>query len=160
MFAKSTAELLENSFNGNAQFDKPLSWLIVLCMLLTIFLQTHYLAMGLKYFDALYIVPVFQCFFITLSVLGGAVYFKELRNFSTLQWFMFPLGVLVIVMGVVFMSCRDMSGSTDEFSPSNVPYGRVASPDIKSNKELQLDHLFDPIIDPVCYLSRIFSVKN
>ena len=41
MFAKSTAELLESSFKGTGQFHRPLAWVIILTMLVTIFLQVR-----------------------------------------------------------------------------------------------------------------------
>lgn len=141
LFAKGTAELLKTTISGNnqvrwerracaacgwcghcslcllgAQLIYPVTYVILLCMLATIFLQTHWLATGmpaaaapvaravslsrrprsgLQYFDALYIVPVFQCFFISVSVAGGGVYYGEFRNFSALQAVCFFLGILV-----------------------------------------------------------------
>jgi len=75
--AKSVAEMIKESFDGNNQFVKPLTWVIVLFMVIFIFSQIHWLARGLESFDAVYIVPVFQCFFISVAVVGGAVYFRE-----------------------------------------------------------------------------------
>jgi hypothetical protein len=72
-------------------------------------LQTDNLAHGLKYFDALFIVPVFQCFFITFSILGGAVYFKELDAFTDIQWVVFLLAVGTTLFGVLLLSARKMS---------------------------------------------------
>lgn len=66
LFAKSTAELFEESVSGEFQFHKPVSWAILAAMLCCIFSQLHWMAKGLQHFDALYIVPVFQCFFITV----------------------------------------------------------------------------------------------
>ena len=66
LFAKSTAELFEESVSGEFQFHKPVSWAILAAMLCCIFSQLHWMAKGLEHFDALYIVPVFQCFFITV----------------------------------------------------------------------------------------------
>ncbi|CAK4607863.1 unnamed protein product [Aphanomyces euteiches] len=108
MFAKSTGELIKQSARGNNQFDKVLTYVIILALVLTISLQTHCLSLGLKYFDALYIVPVFQCFFIMFSVISGAVYFEEFKNFSTTQWIVFPIGVLITIAGVIVLSSREM----------------------------------------------------
>jgi|EP01047_Picozoa_sp_COSAG01_P030182 drug/metabolite transporter (DMT)-like permease len=113
LFAKSTAELLEISFGGDVQFHRPVSWLILALMLCSIFLQLHFMARGLQHFDALYIVPVFQCFFITVAILGGGVYFGELSRFSTLQSIMFPLGVLFTIGGVGILSTHQMSSDGD-----------------------------------------------
>ncbi|KAF0688255.1 Aste57867_20125 [Aphanomyces stellatus] len=108
MFAKSTGELIKQSARGDNQFTKVLTYVIILGMVLTISLQTHCLSLGLKYFDALYIVPVFQCFFISFSVIGGAVYFQEFKNFDTTQWIVFPVGVLITIAGVIVLSSREM----------------------------------------------------
>ena len=93
--AKSTAEVLKTTFDGDNQMIYVLTYVILGGMFCTIFLEQHWLASGLVHFDALYIVPVFQAFFIGVSVLGGAVYFQELSNFSLLQGIMFPFGVVV-----------------------------------------------------------------
>ena len=71
LFAKSTAEILKVTFDGDNQFDKVLTYVILVCMFFTIFSQQHWLATGLQFFDALYIVPVFQAFFIGVSVIAG-----------------------------------------------------------------------------------------
>lgn len=89
-------------------------YVFLFCMIATILMQTHYLAHGLEFFDALFIVPVFQCFFIVLSIMGGALYWKEMDNFNASQWTLFPMGVLVTLYGVYLMSSRDMAIEPDE----------------------------------------------
>ena len=65
--------------------------------------------MGLKWFDAVYVIPVFQCFFITVTILGGAVYFKEFSEFTAVQAVFFSLGVLITLGGIVLLSKRRMA---------------------------------------------------
>lgn len=62
LFAKSFAELIKYSVKGENEFTNPITYVIVVAMLTTIFMQLHWMAAGLKYFDALYIVPVFQVY--------------------------------------------------------------------------------------------------
>ena len=50
-----------------------------------------------------------QCFFIVVTIIGGAVYFKELSSFDLLQFIMFPVGVLLILIGIFLLSQRNMS---------------------------------------------------
>jgi hypothetical protein len=57
-------------------------YVFLVAMFCTIFAQLHFLALALSMFDALYVVPVFQCFFIGVSTLGGATYFQEFNKFS------------------------------------------------------------------------------
>ena len=101
--------LFANTFSERQnEFTHPYLYVCILCIVISVISQTHFLALGLKYFDALFIVPVFQCFFITLSILGGAIYWRETDNFNATQWFVFILGVLVVLWGVFLMSSRDM----------------------------------------------------
>eukprot|EP00500_Bicosoecida_sp_ms1_P000682 CAMPEP_0203809258 /NCGR_PEP_ID=MMETSP0115-20131106/2157_1 /ASSEMBLY_ACC=CAM_ASM_000227 /TAXON_ID=33651 /ORGANISM="Bicosoecid sp, Strain ms1" /LENGTH=386 /DNA_ID=CAMNT_0050717975 /DNA_START=78 /DNA_END=1235 /DNA_ORIENTATION=+ len=106
LFAKSTAELIKASFRGANQWTDPATYLIALCMFGAIFSQLHFLAEGLRRFDAVYVIPVFQCWFIVITIVGGAVYFKEFRDFDADQAVMFPLGVLVTLSGIVVLSQR------------------------------------------------------
>lgn len=60
LFAKSTAELLKRTFAGENQLVYAASYAIIAAMLSTILMQLHWLAVGLKWFDAVYVIPVFQ----------------------------------------------------------------------------------------------------
>ena len=70
--------------------------------------QLQYLAIALNFFDALYVVPVFQCFFISFSTLGGACFFNEFAAFSLVQGLLFPTGLLTTLGGVVVLTRRKM----------------------------------------------------
>ena len=63
-------------------------------------------------FDALFVVPVFQAFWIAFSVLSGMVTFGEYEQvFSADRVFnaiFFPFGLLVSISGVWFLSQRGM----------------------------------------------------
>jgi len=104
LFAKSTVELVSTSITTANQFNDPFAFGVVVCMLLSIAGQTHFLAEGLKHFDALIIVPVFQCFIITFSILGGATYFEELYGFSMEQWALFTVSVSTALYGVIVLA--------------------------------------------------------
>lgn len=47
------------------------SWVCLICMLIFIFSQLYFMAQALSCYDSLYCVPVFQCFFIFVSAMGG-----------------------------------------------------------------------------------------
>ena len=97
VYGKSIGMLFANTFGEKQnEFAHPYLYVSILCIIISVISQTHFLALGLKYFDALFIVPVFQCFFITLSILGGAIYWKETSGFNGTQWFVFVLGVIVV----------------------------------------------------------------
>ncbi|ETV81337.1 hypothetical protein H257_05884 [Aphanomyces astaci] len=177
MFAKSSGELLKQTLRGDNQFDKFLTYVIIVALVITISLETHCLSLGLKYFDALYIVPVFQCFFITFSVIGGAVYFEEFKDFTMTQWIVFPIGVLITIAGVIVLSSRDMAHdagapaepaapppppSTDTVGEFNLQTSRVDLQRRNSgsftNSFRVLEPEFCPAANPAQLLSRSSSV--
>ena len=107
--AKSVSELFKRSVEGDNQFSKGITWVIIFAMVFFILNQIHWLARGLEKFDAVFIIPVFQCFDISMCVLGGGVYFREFDDFSALQLIMFFFGLFILLTGVYMLSMRDMS---------------------------------------------------
>jgi hypothetical protein len=87
----------------------PLTYVFLACMFISIFSQLHFLAKALQEFDAMYVVPVFQCFFISVSTIAGAAYFGEFSEFDVAQACSFPLGIGLTLFGVYILSSRDMS---------------------------------------------------
>jgi len=114
LLAKSTAELFKVTFEGgDNQFAYFGTYLIVITLFVCIFLQTHWLAQGLQRYDAVFVIPVFQCSNITTSIAAGGVYFDEFKSMSTFQILMFTIGIIATLSGVVLMSQRSM----DELIP-------------------------------------------
>ena len=106
IFAKSLSELIKYSFEVENQFLNIEAWAIFLMMCFLVFSQLHFLAVSLQYFDAVYVVPTFQGFFIIMSIVGGAVYFDEFRDFDTNQIVYFSVGLFVTILGVAVLSAR------------------------------------------------------
>ncbi|GMF32745.1 unnamed protein product [Phytophthora fragariaefolia] len=107
LFAKSTAELLKGVFNGDAScFAHYQTYLIAFALVVCLCLQIKYLNGGLVHYDALSMVPVYQAYWVISGVLGGVIYFQEIRTFSVLQAVMFVLGIGISIFGVVLLSRR------------------------------------------------------
>ncbi|KAJ0403945.1 hypothetical protein P43SY_009438 [Pythium insidiosum] len=109
LFAKSAIELIKTTVGGTNQFATFGTYAITLSMFTCIFLQIHWLAHGLQSFDAVFVVPVFQCFFISVSIFGGGVYFKDFSNMSSMALGMFFFGAVVTLSGVFLLSQREMN---------------------------------------------------
>lgn len=111
LFAKSTIETIKTfvSMNDGRLFTQFRTYFTACAMILSVFLQIHWLAKGLERFDAVFVVPIFQCFFITVSIVGGGVYFDEFGDMSAFQFSMFLLGVIITLAGVYLMSRREMN---------------------------------------------------
>ncbi|KAG6599736.1 Magnesium transporter NIPA2 [Phytophthora cinnamomi] len=108
LFAKSMAELMKTTIEGDNQFVTVGAYAITLSMFTCVFMQIHWLAHGLQKFDAVFVVPVFQCFFISVSIFGGGVYFKEFAQMKPLALAMFTVGAIITISGVVKLAHRDM----------------------------------------------------
>uniref|UniRef100_A0A7S1GDF7 Uncharacterized protein n=1 Tax=Bicosoecida sp. CB-2014 TaxID=1486930 RepID=A0A7S1GDF7_9STRA len=108
LFAKTTVELFMDWLDSGRFFLGYFpTYLVLLAMGMSVTLQIYWLNCGLARWDALYNVPVFQSFWILVSVMGGGVFYGEFAGFTTEQTILFPLGVLIAVCGVVWLSQRD-----------------------------------------------------
>ena len=114
IFAKSIAELIEMTARGNNQFFYWQTYLMIIGMITTIFTQIHWLAQGLKHFDAVYCIPIFQAGFITFASFGGGIYFQEFWNFNLEQMIGFPISILLIGAGVFLLSFREVTPVDDK----------------------------------------------
>lgn len=109
LFGKMVAELLRQTMIGNNQMGNWVTYLFIFIMFSTIFCQLNFLAKALSYFDVLFVVPLFQCFFILTSTVAGGAYFSEFAGFSLEQALVFPLGIICTLIGVKILSTRKMS---------------------------------------------------
>jgi magnesium transporter len=115
LFAKCTAELLKVSFNGNNMMITVWPYLFIVLCLVAIIVQQQWLAHALQFFDATFVVPVFQGVYIAVSVLGGVAYFQEMEGLSIESYILFPVGVLMVLAGVWVLSTRKMGGMQEQF---------------------------------------------
>lgn len=106
LFAKSCAELLKAAFHGDDCFQHFETYLLAAALIGCLLCQIHYLNCGLVHYDALAVVPIYQAYWIISGVLGGVIYFQEIRTFSVHQALMFVLGIMTTIFGVVLLSQR------------------------------------------------------
>ncbi|CCI47841.1 hypothetical protein ABG067_006643 [Albugo candida] len=106
LFAKSCAELLKSSMSGDSPFKHFETYAFIVALSFCLLFQVHFLNCGLLHFDALLMVPVYQAYWIVSSVLGGAIYFQEIRSFSVVQAACFVIGITTTIAGVILLSQR------------------------------------------------------
>ena len=86
-------------------YASPFLYVIAFLAIGTCFFWVHRLNAALRMFDAIFIVPVFQVAWTTLSVVGGGIFFREFEDcFQGLHAVLFTLGLLVIFCGVFILS--------------------------------------------------------
>lgn len=115
LFAKSIGEVLKTiSQVGMTGEDLAISTFMAVGLAVCMFLQLKMLNEGLRQFDALFVLPIYQAFWITGATTNGILYFEEYINFSALQYTMFILGCSLAVGGVCYMALN-----YDQMSISN-----------------------------------------
>lgn len=110
LFAKCSSQLLVNTFKGDVLFVKWPSYLVLTGLFLTIYYQIKWLNSGLQLFTALYIVPVFQSFWILISVISGMVFFGEYKamEHDVTKLVMFPFGIAMTILGMLHILTRHL----------------------------------------------------
>jgi hypothetical protein len=105
LFAKAAMELCKAAASGVPGIGRSgETYVIVTGLVLCLLVQITYLNGGLMYHNSLTVVPVYQAFWIVSGVLGGLVYFDEIKGFSALQLGMFCLGIFITIGGVAFLA--------------------------------------------------------
>lgn len=107
LFAKCTAMLLAASIAGDGlMFVYWGTYFVLLGLGVTIYLQIRWLNSGLRMFSALMIVPIFQSFWILVSVISGMIFFGEYDGVfnHTANAILFPFGLLLTIAGVYMLT--------------------------------------------------------
>lgn len=73
--------------------------------------QLRYLNKGLAFFDALQVVPIFQCFIIFSNALAGIVYFHDMRTAATYKLVLFAVGGGVCIAGIALLLLKKTSSA-------------------------------------------------
>ena len=108
LFAKSVSTLVVKSIQnkGRTCFAYWETYLLCIALVSTIYFQLRWLNSALKRFSALYVAPLFQAFWITVSVMGGLIVYKEFNDMLLSQKIVFPLGVVVTILGVFYLTTQ------------------------------------------------------
>ncbi|RIB02250.1 hypothetical protein C2G38_2228360 [Gigaspora rosea] len=106
LFAKSGIELLLLSINCRNQFDRPLSWIIVIALVATALLQLYYLNKGLRLCDTIILVPLSFCTYNASSIINGLVYYDQWEELAWYQILLVILGICILLCGVLVLSWR------------------------------------------------------
>jgi hypothetical protein len=100
ILAKSSSELLKQTFQGINQFSSPFTYIILISWVSTMVFWLKRMNIALQKFDGVFIIPFLQVIWIVLSIIGGGLYFQEFQNMSGTAIVIFIFGVFLILLGV------------------------------------------------------------
>jgi len=101
LFGKTLAEFMKSP--GDALTSIPL-YLVLICMVCTLVMQLKFLNGGLVHHEALLVVPIYQTFWVMVSIIPGGVYFKEFMSFSAITGLLFGGGVAIALSGIYMLT--------------------------------------------------------
>jgi len=119
LFGKTLAELMKSPSDA---FTSVSLYVVLLCMVFTLVMQLRFLNMGLVHHQALLIVPIYQTFWVMVSIVAGGIYFKEFQSFTLISGCLFCVGVVVALSGIFVLTYgRKNAGDEAEHGTSTTP---------------------------------------
>lgn len=109
ILVKIVGTLIETSFTKENQFVKLSTWVFIIALIAFEVIHIQYLNHGLKCFEAMFFVPLFQVCITCLTSICGGIFFQEFLDFTLVQQIMYPLGLATTVTGVFVLTQRDAS---------------------------------------------------
>ncbi|THV04956.1 hypothetical protein K435DRAFT_816805 [Dendrothele bispora CBS 962.96] len=113
LFAKSGVELLLLTIQGDNQFWRWQSWVLLLALVIFALLQLWYLHKALVLADPTLVCPSAFCFYNLSSIVNGLVYFDQFSLISPLHLALVCLGIVVLLAGVWVVSIQAGGGGVD-----------------------------------------------
>ncbi|KAM0791685.1 hypothetical protein ACM66B_003959 [Microbotryomycetes sp. NB124-2] len=111
IYAKSGVKLVSSALdhsdpNGLSQFASPLSWIIVILLVVSAVAQVYCLNMALKCYDSTLVVPVLFSAYTASAFINTLVYLDEMDSYRTWVFVCIWLSIAVLVAGVVMLSLK------------------------------------------------------
>lgn len=78
--------------------------------------------------DALFVVPIYQTFWVISNILMGMLYFQEYRDLDWIQFLVFSIGIVIVLVGVYLLSQRNVSTSKDSKDDDFLTPSMMVSP--------------------------------
>lgn len=107
LVAKSAVELIVRTIaDGNNQFNRWESWVLVLALVVLALSQLYYLHRGLKLVSTSVLYPLVFCIYNIIAILDGLIYFNQTNLISPLHACLISLGTVILLSGVLALSWR------------------------------------------------------
>lgn len=110
ILSKSSASLILTSVADaeTKQLQTSLFWIFIATFLCSAASQMHFLNLGMKYGDAVIVIPSYMALsMLGQMVFGGLIFFHEFRNFTTMDQIRFWPGVAFVLIGVAALASQE-----------------------------------------------------
>ena len=104
---KSMSELTANAAEGTSnEWDGPYPWIFLAFIVLCAIFQMVYINIGSAKYQATRYFPVYNATLMVCTCLFGIVFYEEYLQWGA-TWWAFPLGVIIIIVGIALLSWSD-----------------------------------------------------
>ncbi|SCM23337.1 inner membrane complex protein, putative [Plasmodium chabaudi adami] len=90
-------------------YRTPLPHLCFIFLVISIYLQIHFLNLGLTRGDATLVVPTYYVFWTFFGTLGGLVKFNEIENFNFNSILLFVIGFVITVLFISILAVQEIA---------------------------------------------------
>lgn len=127
-FAKAVTYAIRDSVavhNPAGSFGNGYFYIFIIGLPLSIFMQLKTLNEGLRNFDAVEIVPMYQAAIVCVGVSWGWTFYQENKDLERTAEYKFALGVLVSVLGICILTFKKPRDTLSHASSEEAEYARV-----------------------------------
>eukprot|EP01006_Ploeotia_vitrea_P039077 TRINITY_DN66311_c4_g14_i1.p2 TRINITY_DN66311_c4_g14~~TRINITY_DN66311_c4_g14_i1.p2 ORF type:complete len:394 (-),score=196.53 TRINITY_DN66311_c4_g14_i1:53-1234(-) len=103
VFVELISSFTHNHFDLKLLFSHALTWIALVTVVVLSAVQLMLLSDMMRLFEAVVIVPIYQCLFILCLITYGGAYFEEFSNVEAVRVIIFILCVLVSFAGIVML---------------------------------------------------------
>ncbi|XP_069604731.1 magnesium transporter NIPA2-like isoform X2 [Ranitomeya imitator] len=100
---KGLGVAVKGLFLGSAVFKDPLTWLLLLCLVICISVQIHFLNRALDVFTASLVTPIYYVLFTSSVLICSAILFEEWRHLNFGNVLGTVSGFVTIILGVCML---------------------------------------------------------
>jgi hypothetical protein len=112
MLGKSVSEIVAQTVAGNNQFNNPVSYFMFAGICFMAIFQLRFITQMLRTFEAVLIVPLYQCSFTIFLIVFGLIFFEEFDAMTASDIGGFCGATFVCCIGIAILSARPVP--TDE----------------------------------------------
>lgn len=116
IFFKSAGVLMKTSVfdGGESAWTTWYPYVFLITVAVLAILQLSFLNKGMSRYDAVLVFPLYNASYIFLSVSMGALYFGEFATFSTTQAILFPVGVVITLLGIIMFIFKPRDSMSEQ----------------------------------------------
>ncbi|EUD68349.1 hypothetical protein C922_01369 [Plasmodium inui San Antonio 1] len=144
-------------------YKTPLPHLCFIFLVISIYLQIHFLNLGLTRGDATLVVPTYYVFWTFFGTLGGLVKFNEIENFNFNSILLFLVGFVLTVLFISILAVQEIA-FLRKYVDKEVPDISLDNLDIHAqvlqNKKLSKQVILNMGLFPVSLLGTTVGRKR